>query len=133
MGSKSRTKGANFEREIAKELLALTGVTFSRNLRQYQQSGDSDLTPDNDAFPFSIECKRRALARRCDTAWMEQATQAAERDGREPAVIWKSDRQPIRVTIRLNALCPSWPSDHWCDVSLESFAMVASERMNGAA
>ena len=39
----SRSKGAAFEREVAKMLLLELGIGFKRDLRQYQTSGHADL------------------------------------------------------------------------------------------
>jgi hypothetical protein len=47
----SRTKGASFEREVAKLLLLELGITFKRDLRQYQEADHGDLIPDDPAFP----------------------------------------------------------------------------------
>lgn len=56
----SRTKGAQFEREVAKLLLLELGISFKRDLRQYQTGGHGDLIPDDPAFPFELELKRYA-------------------------------------------------------------------------
>jgi hypothetical protein len=50
----SRTKGAQFEREVAKLLLLELGITFKRDLRQYQEADHGDLIPDDPAFPFEL-------------------------------------------------------------------------------
>ena len=60
-----RTKGAQFERKIAKELFLELGLTFKRNLEQYRAGNHGDLTCDNAAFPWTIECKRSAAACAC--------------------------------------------------------------------
>lgn len=133
MGSHSRTKGASYEREIAKELFDLTGITFARNLRQYQQSGDEDLKADDPDWPFAIECKRPAKAAKCDPAWIEQAKVPAERLGLMPAVCWRGNKMKTRVTVPMRAFCAAFPSDQWVDLSLEGFAALARELMSANA
>jgi hypothetical protein len=56
----SRNKGASFEREVAKLLVLEMGISFKRDLRQYQTSGHGDLIPSDPAFPFELELKRYA-------------------------------------------------------------------------
>jgi len=52
-GSKSRNKGAAWERECAKLLTQMTGVECKRRLEQYRSGGaDIDTT-----LPISVECK----------------------------------------------------------------------------
>jgi hypothetical protein len=56
----SRNKGASFEREVAKLLFLELGISFKRDLRQYQTSGHGDLIPSDPGFPFELELKRYA-------------------------------------------------------------------------
>ncbi|WP_323008961.1 hypothetical protein [Paracoccus sp. (in: a-proteobacteria)] len=128
----SRQKGAAFERAIAKELLLLTGVTFKRELEQYRASDHGDLVAaDHPAWPFIIECKAYADGTGCKPEWKAQASKAAVAAGKQPAVIYKFNRRPIRCAIPLSALCPHLPADEWAEISLEGLAMIASERMAG--
>lgn len=134
MSAHSRNKGASFERTVAKELFLLTGVSFSRNLRQYQGKGLDDLTPDNDAWPFSIECKSSASGTGCRPAWQDQAIVGA--GDKLPCVIYKYDRRPIRVSVPFAALNASFdtPADangEWADISLGGLAYLAAEIMAG--
>jgi hypothetical protein len=78
----SRTKGAQFEREVAKLLLLELGITFKRDLRQYQEADHGDLIPDDPAFPFELELKRYAHGPISGTdKWWQQVTTAAAQDG----------------------------------------------------
>ena len=128
MSARSRNKGARVEREIAQKLDLLLGIRFVRNLEQ-TRSGGGDLVADHPAFPFSIEIKARAQGISCLTAWKEQASKAAAMCGKIPAVIWKFDRQPIRVAVPLNAIHPTLPSDEWAEVTLPGLAYLAREIM----
>lgn len=107
MAINSRAKGAAFERWTASELEMETGVSFSRNLSQYQQSGLPDLTPSS-YFPFVIECKRYAKSAPVDGKFWDQVVASARHTSNIhdawPALIYKYDRQPVRVRIPLAAL-----------------------------
>jgi uncharacterized membrane protein YqaE (UPF0057 family) len=132
----SRNKGSTFERTVAAELLALTGVTFKRNLEQARTVDHSDLTPDDAAWPFAIECKAYAIGTGCKPAWQDQATRAAALIGKIPCVIFKYNRQPIRVAMPLAAVCEAQdmakPSaDLWIETTLTVLAWVAGEIMAG--
>ena len=130
----SRNKGAGFERELARELLLLTGITFARDLEQYRQTDRGDLLADDPAWPFVVEAKRYADGTGCKREWQAQAEAAANAAGKFPCVIYKFDRREIRVSLPLNAIGagfnahPETP-DIWADISLEGFAWLASEIM----
>ena len=118
----SRTKGASFEREVAKLLLLELGITFKRDLRQYQEADHGDLIPDDPAFPFELELKRYAHGPISGTdKWWQQVTTAANKTGKRPALIYKYDRQPIRVVVELH--------DIRCNISLEAFCYLTREIM----
>lgn len=131
MSKMSRNKGAGFEREIAQKLDLLLGVKFVRNLEQVRTAAHGDLIADDAAFPFSIECKRMASGISCLTAWKDQASKAAAMCGKIPAVVFKFDRQPIRVAVPLACLvdgrCDN-PSE-WAEITLDGFAYAAREIM----
>lgn len=135
MGKKSRTKGATFERDIAHELFLLTGITFKRNLEQTREAAHGDLVADDPAWPFSCELKRYAAGISCLSAWKDQASKAAAMCGKIPAVIFKFDRQPVRVAVPLACLCNGRCEDpaEWAEITLDGFAYIARELMAGAA
>ncbi|MFA9231837.1 MAG: hypothetical protein ACEQSU_14000 [Microgenomates group bacterium] len=126
----SRDKGANFEREIARELELLTGIQFRRNLEQARAVDHCDLITDDPAWPISCELKRYAAGTGCKPAWREQATRAAAKTGKVPAVIWKYNRQPIRCTVPFTAL-GFGRDDEWFECSLPGLAYLAREWMAG--
>ena len=118
----SRTKGASFEREVAKLLLLELGITFKRDLRQYQEADHGDLIPDDPAFPFELELKRYAHGPISGTDnWWKQVTTAANKTGKRPALIYKYDRQPVRVVVELQGIR--------CNISFEDFCYLAREIM----
>lgn len=118
----SRTKGAAFEREVAKLLLLELGITFKRDLRQYQEADHGDLIPDDPAFPFELELKRYAHGPISGTdKWWQQVTTAANKTGKRPALIYRYDRQPIRVVVELQGIR--------CNISFEDFCYLTREIM----
>lgn len=134
MGTLSRTKGAQYEREIARELQALTGITFRRNLTQYQQSDRDDLTPDDPAWPFSLELKRAASLNGMLPTWRKQATIAAKRLDLFPAVVFRLDKGRTRVSVPMEAIGAAFggaPGDCalWIETDLDGLAYLAREIM----
>lgn len=135
MYKKSRAKGQVFEREVAKELFRLTGIEFRRDLDQYRSNDLGDLICDDPAFPFVIEAKRYARGGFL-AAWWTQASRAALAASKLPAVVYRFDRQPIRVRVQLRAAmeCVSrgkWSAEdaHVIDVDLPCFAYLIREGM----
>ena len=131
MGKISRNKGSAYEREIAQKLDALLGIKFSRNLEQVRTAAHGDLVADDDAFPFSIECKRYANGISCLTAWKDQAVKAAAMCGKIPCVIFRFDRQETRVAVPLACLVNGRCDDpaEWAEVTLDGFAYACREIM----
>ena len=122
-----RAKGAGFERDVAKLLHAELGISFKRNLEQYRAGLHDDLTPDDPAFPWSIECKRYAGGA-FSMSWWEQSVAAAQAQNKLPCVIYKFDRKPIRVAIPLGCLMDD-SDGHIVDVSFEAFIYITREMM----
>lgn len=133
MTAMSRNKGSRFERAIAHDLHALTGVTFVRNLEQVRTAAHGDLVADTPDWPFSCELKARAAIVSCLTAWKEQAVKAAALCGKYPAVIFKANRQPVRVAVPFSVVAAGLGaeivSDGWVEMGVEDFAALASEIM----
>ena len=123
----SRTKGAAFEREVAKLLLLVLGISFKRDLRQYQTSGHGDLIPDDPAFPFELELKRYATGPISGTDnWWKQVTTAANKTGKRPALVYKYDRQPIRVVVEMQGIRANISFEDFCYLTRE---IMAHERL----
>ena len=103
----SRNKGASFERTVASMLNDefSPGITFKRNILQYQTVGMDDLTPSA-PFPFKLELKRYKNS--VSPSWWDQicATCRSSHNTNDalPALIWKLDRQPIQCRIPIEAL-----------------------------
>lgn len=133
MTAHSRNKGSAYEREIAAELFGLLGITFKRDLEQVRAAAHGDLVPDDPAFPFVIECKRRAGGTGCIDAWRDQASAAAAAQGKIPAVVFRYDRLPTRVAIPLAGIAQAYgatdTTEEWAQISMRAFAMLAAEIM----
>lgn len=129
----SRNKGANGEREVAQELWRELGMTFKRDLQQYQVGERGDLVCDDPAWPFLIEVKRRANGWTCVPAWEAQAFRAAADTKLHPAIIYRFDRQQWRVRVYLDAVIEAVggvaTSGHWLETDIQGFAWVAREIM----
>jgi len=103
----SRNKGASFERTVASMLNDefSPGITFKRNILQYQTVGMDDLTPSA-PFPFKLELKRYKNS--VSPSWWDQivtaARSAANVDDALPCLIYKLDRQPTQVRLPVQAL-----------------------------
>lgn len=129
----SRTKGAKAERDVAKELFAELGMTFKRDLRQYQEAEYGDLVCDDPAFPFSIEVKHYTKGWTCKPAWEAQAIKAAENAGKLPCVIYRHNGQAWRVRVWFDAIAEALGTSAVCtqsaDVTIQGFAWIAREIM----
>lgn len=130
----NRSKGAAFEREVAADLLRLTGISFKRELEQVRSAGLGDLNADDEAWPFLLECKRVATTLKM-AEWRRQAVEAAKKSRLLPAVVYRRNCQPTRVSVPLSAIgrgiddIRPWPADEWAEISLEGFAFLAAEIM----
>lgn len=131
----SRNKGATFERDVARELELLTGISFKRDIEQYRAGEHGDLIASDPAWPFVIECKRYANGAGCLDAWRDQATAAAAAANKIPCVVFKFDRLPIRVAVPFWAIALAYggedSSDEWANISLQGLAHLAAEIMAG--
>ncbi len=132
----SRAKGASFERDVARALELELGIHFKRDLEQVRTEGRGDLVADDPGFPFLIECKRYATGINCKPAWKAQACKAADAARLIPAVVFKFDRQDMRVAVPLSAIEGYFgvyrDREYWAEVTLEGFCYVARELMAGA-
>jgi Holliday junction resolvase len=117
-----RNKGANFEREIAQLLFQELGIKFARDLRQYQQAEYGDLITDDPAWPYLLELKRYSDGPiGGPNTWWQQACAAADKAHKQPVVIYRYDRQPIRCVLMLQGVR--------ADVNFDDFCYLARERM----
>ena len=94
-----RSKGHNFENSLIKKFQDEFGECanhLKRNLEQYQTAGKADIEFHN----LMIEAKRYASGHWYKPEWWEQAKTSAG-DDYIPVLIYKYDRQPIRMVFNL--------------------------------
>lgn len=129
----SRQKGAAFERDVAKILHAELGIRFKRDLDQYRQRDRGDLIPDDDGFPFLVECKAHATGTDARGDWIAQVFRAVEGTGKHPALIWKFNHHPIRVRVWFDAIAEAVGghavSSQHADITLPGLCWLAREIM----
>jgi hypothetical protein len=135
----SRQKGAAGERELSRELEALTGIRLTRNLEQTRNGGHDLLTPADATGPaaetlarLALEVKRYAQAKPALIArWWQQAEDQADRAGLWPCLAYRADRQPWRIRLPMAAILPDWPAwpgPEWTmELDLMAFAALIRE------
>lgn len=124
-----RNKGAAFERDIATEIFLNLGIKLKRDLEQYRAGDHGDLIADDPSWPWVIECKRYASGTLCKPAWWLQADKAASAVCKLPVVIYKYDRQPIRVVMELGVVVPTVGTGYLIETDLETFYLITRELM----
>lgn len=136
----SRNKGASFERDVKNRLHAELGLEFRRVLDQWAEAGLPDLTCEDDAFPFVIECKRyRQGSTFASPSHWDQICVAAEKAGKIPALVYKFDRLPERWRVPIEALAmlatferqmgDGYDWKYAVEMTFNDFCMVARELM----
>lgn len=132
-GRRNRANGASNERAVARMLFAELGMEFKRNLFQTQEAGHGDLIASDDAFPFTIEVKRRTSGANCASAWEVQALTAAKKAGNHPCVIYNIGSQGWRCRVWIDAIAEalgtSIVAGCKADFSIQDFAWIAREIM----
>lgn len=126
-----RQKGASFERTICHALQDDLNVKAAkRDLEQYRSADRGDILIDDNSFPYVIECKRYKKGS-WSQSWWDQVDKAAKAVNKEPVLVYKFDRQPIRVVMRLEHLLKDG-TEHGLKVELDwdAFCYVARENWN---
>lgn len=132
MGAKSRNKGANGERELARILREHLGDSVIRNWQGQAASGGHDLS----GLPFAIEVKRYAFVTDfLKRKWWEQAVTQA--DDEEPALAYRADRQEWRFVVparNFNSYMTGLGDVDYewtVEFGLEAFCQLCRESANG--
>ena len=101
MSKKERTKGAAFEREVAK-LLHPFWPSARRNIEQYQSSDGRDLS---DTQPICFQLKRRKMTKLWEIkhAYFE-ADESTDEDYPYPAAVWRDDNGDAMVMMKVEHL-----------------------------
>ncbi len=93
----SRNKGAVFERQIANEIKAATGLECKRLIEQCRKGRLPGDLEGQAVEGYAIECKRHAKVRPALLAkWRAQAL-AQSAGPHEPVLIYKANRQSVVV------------------------------------
>lgn len=126
----SRTKGANFERDVCKKLTEFFEsinhpLEFKRNLDQYQKKDQADI----EFSKFAVECKCYAATKDgwYKSDWWKQVCRAAQINELTPLLVYKFNNRPIRVALPLYMINPGLDKtdfdkicvvdwDHFCDI-----------------
>ncbi len=135
-----RTKGSQYERDVRKRLHLELGLEFRRVLDQWAEAGLPDLTCEDDAFPFVIECKRyRQGSTFASPSHWDQICVAATKAGKIPALVYKFDRLPERWRVPIEALAmlatferqmgDGYDWKYAVEMTFDDFCMVSRELM----
>jgi hypothetical protein len=128
----SRAKGANGEREFAKEIESLIGVKLTRNLEQTRGGGhdlvikDASTAVDKVLDRFAIEIKRYATVSEANIKnfWVQASEQASKVD-KIPVLAVRENGKKWKVYLHLNQLNYIFPEHdgvEWLSqISLTSF------------
>jgi len=136
----SRTKGSAYERDVRKRLHLELGLEFRRVLDQWAEAGLPDLTCEDDAFPFVVECKRyKQGSTFASPSHWDQVCTAATKAGKIPALVYKFDRLPERWRVPIEALAmlatferqmgDGYDWKYAVEMTFDDFCMVARELM----
>ena len=109
MAINSRTKGANFEREIGNLLVEQLGLTQPVK-RILEQTRTKEL-PDLKLGRWCLECKRYGDGSEPSQDWWDQVIRASEGYDLIPALIYKFNRRPIKVRILASTINPNIQND----------------------
>ena len=101
MGINSRTKGANFEREIGN--LLMEQLKLNQPVKRILEQTRTKELPDLKLGRWCIECKRYGDGAEPSSEWWDQVL-AATGEGELPALVYKFNRRPIKVRILASAL-----------------------------
>ncbi len=130
MGSKSRNKGADGERELINLIRDNTGLKLERNLAQ-SFGGGHDLLGLED---WAIECKRyNVVDSSAKKIFWRQAVSQAKQVDKRPVVAYREDRRPWRVIVAWPThedLFPLESYDSTAEISLELFCSLIRETIN---
>ena len=103
MAINSRTKGANFEREIGN--LLVQELHLNQPVKRILEQTRTKELPDLKLGRWCIECKRYGDGAEPSSEWCEQVL-AATQAGEFPALVYKFNRRPIKVRILVGSIVP---------------------------
>ena len=92
-----RNKGIAFERQIANEIKAATGLECKRLIEQYRKGGLPGDLEGPAVEGYAIECKRYSKSKPALLAKWRAQCLSQTAGPHEPVLIYKADRQPAVV------------------------------------
>lgn len=123
-----RNKGIVFERKIANEIKAATGLECKRLIEQYRKGGLPGDLEGPAVEGYSIECKRHSKVQPALlTKWRAQALAQAA-GPRDPVLIYKADRQSVVVNRWTDK---ADPSTVWEQSMVDFLAELRKNALNG--
>lgn len=138
----SRRKGSQSEREFSALIHDHLGIRLVRILTQ-SRGGGHDLEPaPGEAGPavdvlrgLAFECKRyRAIPPALLARFWAQTVRQAQAAGLIPALCWRADRSPWKITVPLCWLADmgtSWDLELTATLAVEAFALAVRELAAG--
>ena len=103
MAINSRTKGANFEREIGN--LLVEQLNLKQPVKRILEQTRTTELPDVKLGRGCVECKRYGDGAEPSQEWWVQVLSATG-EGEFPALIYKFNRRPIKVRVLAGTLIP---------------------------
>jgi hypothetical protein len=114
-------------------LFADLGLNAKRDIEQYRAADHGDIITDDETWPYVIECKRYGGKHHTfRPEWWVQVERAAEAAGKEPVLVYKYDRQPITVVMRLEYLMGDGAHhEEKVRMDWDAFIYIARENWDG--
>lgn len=123
-----RNKGAVFERQIANEIKAATGLECKRLIEQYRNGGLPGDLEGAAVDGYAVECKRYSKVKPALLSkWRAQAL-AQAMGPYEPVLIYKADRQSVVVNRWTDK---TDPSSVWEQPMVDFLAELRENALNG--
>lgn len=133
----SRTKGATFEREIAKKLSKWSGLTLRRTPMSGGWNKTGDIAPqspeDSIHWPFNIECKKYSdwdlleLLKSSNPImkkWWSQCLSDSEKSGKIPVLVFSRNNDKTYVMMTSNIVLDFIPIDRMIIYSIYSIFLL---------
>ena len=123
-----RNKGVAFERQIANEIKAATGLECKRLIEQYRKGGLPGDLEGPAVEGYTVECKRYSRVQPALLAkWRAQALAQAA-GPHEPVLIYKADRRSVVVNRWTDK---TDPSTVWEQPMVDFLAELRENTLNG--
>ena len=126
MSVNSRTKGANFEREIGN--LLVENLQLKNPVKRILEQTRTKELPDLTLGRWCIECKRYGDGSEPHPEWWAQVLQSSRQAESIPALVYKFNRKPIKVRILASSINTEIENqDITVDLSWEDFISIIKE------